>query len=103
VTYDRVGTFQDRAVGPLEQTGYFPWIYVEPEARIGIRITEGLSIGVTISGLVLIAPKVPVWTQLMQVNAHSSNPDQLGQFDSEKVTGAAFFVMNQGLYVQYGF
>lgn len=103
VTYSRTGTFNNQAVGPLEQSGFFPWIYIEPEARIGVRISEGWSLGVAISGLVLVAPKIPVWTRIMQVNAHGDNPDELGQFQAEKVTGGAFFSMNQGIYVQYGF
>lgn len=103
VTYSRTGTFDNQAVGPLEQSGFFPWIYIEPEARIGVRISEGWSLGVAISSLVLVAPKIPVWTQDMQVNAHGDNPDQLGKFKPEKITGGAFFSMNQGIYVQYGF
>ncbi|HRI67513.1 MAG TPA: PEGA domain-containing protein [Polyangium sp.] len=103
VTYQRAGTFNNRAVGPLQQNGFFPWIYVEPEARVGVQITERWSIGVAISGLVLIAPKVPVWTRVMQVNAHGENPDQLGEFSPEKITANTIFAMNQGIYLQYGF
>lgn len=103
VAYERTGTFDGRAVGPLQQTGAFPWIYIEPEARIGVQITERWSLGVAISGLVLVAPKIPVWTRLMQVNAHGDDPDQLGTFQAERVTASALFTMNQGLYLQYGF
>lgn len=101
--YIRDGTFAGNAIGPLRQTGYFPWVYVEPEARVGVRISEGWSAGIAISGLIILAPRIPVWTQDMKVNAHSDNPDQLGTFTQEPITSNVFFAMNQGLYVQYGF
>lgn len=102
-TYTRDGTFDGNSIGPLRQTGFFPWFYVEPEARIGVRISEHWSAGIALSALVVLAPSVPVWTQDMQVNAHSNNPDQLGQFTGEPITGNVFLAMNQSLYLQYGF
>lgn len=103
VTYTRTGTFNNQAVGPVEQAGVFPWIYVEPEVRVGVQMTERWALGVAISGLVLFAPRIPVWTEEMKINAHNSQNNQLGTFKGEKITGNAFFMMNQGLYIQYGF
>lgn len=103
LTYIRTGTFSNHAVGPLEQTGFFPWLYIEPEARVGVQITERWSMGVAISGMFVLATKIPQWTQAMQVNAHGANPDELGQFPPEALAGKVFLAFNQGLYLQYGF
>ena len=103
ITYSRVGIFEDQVTGPLKQSGFFPWVYVQPEAQIGLQITEALSVGVTISAMVLVAPKIPVWTDEMAVNVHSQDTDQLGGFTADKIMSGVLFAMNQGLYVQYGF
>ncbi len=103
VTYARTMIFENQAAGPLTQSGFFPWIYVEPEAQIGVQITERWSVGLTLSALVLIAPKVPTWTQNMLVNAHGDSVDTLVSFEKQRIAGSSFFTMSQGLYVQYGF
>lgn len=59
--------------------------------------------GLTLSALVVIAPKVPTWTQNMLVNAHGDSVDKLATFEKQNITGSSFFAMSQGLYVQYGF
>ena len=103
VDYSREGTFDGNAIGPLRQTGNFMWIYVEPEVRVGVRLSERWSVGVAISALVQIAPRVPAWTNAMQVNAHNDGTDQLGSFTTEDIASNIIFAMNQGLYLQYGF
>lgn len=103
VTYQRMGTFADQAVGPVEQSGSFSWFYIEPEARVGVQITERWSVGVALSGMLIIGPQAPTWTQKMKVNAHSNIEDQLGIFVAKPITGSAFFTMNQSLYLQFGF
>lgn len=103
VDYSREGTFDGNAIGPLRQTGYFPWIYLEPEVRVGVRLSDHWSAGAAISAVVLFAPNVPAWTNAMQVNAHNDRTDQLGSFGTEDITSTVFFAMNPGLYLQYGF
>lgn len=101
--YSRTVIFDNTAAGPLNQTGFFKWIYVEPQAQIGVKITDKLSLGLSLSAMVLIAPSVPLWTQKMLINTHGDATDKLATFEKEKLTGATFFTMTQGLYVQYGF
>lgn len=102
-TYSRDGTFEANAIGPLRQTGSFHWLYVEPEARFGIQLSERWSAGAALSALLIFAPRIPVWHNAMQVNAHSENPDQFGSFNEEAITGEVVFTLNPSLYVQYGF
>ena len=103
MTYTRTVIFENKAAGPLTQSGFFPWFYVEPEAQFGLQITDHLSVGLNLSALVVIAPKVPTWTQNMLVNAHGDSIDKLATFEKQHITGNSFFTMSQGLYVQYGF
>jgi PEGA domain len=103
VSYSRVGIFANKATGPTQQTGFFPWIYAEPEADIGFRITEGWSIGVNFSGMILMAPRVPLWTETMFVNAHGKSVDEIGQFKAETITSPVLFAMTQGIHIRYGF
>lgn len=102
-SYSREGTFDGNAVGPLRQSGGFHWLYLEPEAQFGVRISERWSAGAAISALLIFAPQIPVWQNAMQVNAHSENPDQLGAFSAEAITGKVIVAMNPSLYLQYGF
>jgi len=99
----RVGIFENRAVGAITQSGFFPLIYVEPEVDAGIRIMEGLSVGVSFSGMLVVAPSIPRWTQGMSVYTHSDETEQFGTFEPETILGATFFTMTQAIHVRYGF
>ncbi|WP_104978036.1 PEGA domain-containing protein [Sorangium cellulosum] len=105
----RIAIIDNNATGPVVQSGFFPWLFVEPEVQVGLRLGEHFSVGVGFSAMVLVPPRVPLWTEQMQINAHDDDTgddvanDDLGQFSAETITGSVVVAMTQGLYIRYGF
>ncbi len=104
----RTGLFGPFAVGPVTQSGLFPWIFVEPELRVGVRVTEHLTLGVSVSGLLLFAPAVPRWNEGMAINPHGGQlglddkeQNRPGLFPGETITGSTLFAITEGLSVRY--
>ncbi|WP_437937378.1 PEGA domain-containing protein [Sorangium sp. So ce341] len=100
----RIAIVDGRATGPVVQSGFFPWLFVEPEMQVGLRLGEHFSVGVGFSAMVLVPPRVPLWTAQMPINAHSNEDEgSAGTFKAETITGSVIVSMNQGLYLRYGF
>lgn len=97
----RTGLFEDLAVGPLTQSGTFAWVFVEPELRIGVRVSEHFGLGLSVSGLMLLSPKVPQWNGEMRLDAH--NDKDLAYFKAETVVGSTIFALTEGVHVTYAF
>lgn len=97
----KTGLFGDVAVGPLTQSSYFAWMFVEPEMRVGVRVSEHLGLGLSVSGLMLIAPKVPQWNGDMRLDAH--NDKDLAYFKPETIMGSTMFALTEGVHVSYAF
>ncbi|XXT19136.1 PEGA domain-containing protein [Sorangium sp. So ce429] len=101
----RIGIFEGKTTGPVVQSGFFPWLFVEPEIQVGLRLGEHFSVGVGFSAMVLVPPRVPLWTDKMPINAHNEAEvgGGVGRFAAETITGSVVVAMTQGLYIRYGF
>jgi hypothetical protein len=106
----RTGLFNDSAVGPVTQSAFFTWIFVEPELRVGVHLTEHLGLGVSLSGLLLVAPRVPQWNPTLVLDPHgkelgqgAGGQNRLGYFDAETITGSAIFAVTESVSVHYDF
>ena len=111
----RVGAFDgvspnatgDVGVGPVTQSGFFPWVFIEPELRVGVHVTEHLGLGVTLSALILVPPRVPRWREAMLINPHGqvagAGVSTPGKFAAESLTGSAILAITEGLSVRYDF
>jgi hypothetical protein len=115
-----LGTVSDRrtglfnmsasAVGPVTQSGFFTWLYMEPEVRVGVRVRGRLTVGVSVSGLFMFAPGAPQWNEVMAISPHGdalgvsgSNQQYLGKFGAETVMGSTMVAITEGVSVRYEF
>ncbi len=86
----RTGAFATRAGGSYsapelasDKTAVF--VYLDPEASIGVKLNETFEIGAGVQGLILIAPDAPTW-------AGDENPsvvvqgDGLSSYDADETT-----------------
>lgn len=97
-------------VGPVSQSGFVPWFFLEPEVRAGVRLTERLELGLSLSALLLVTANAPRWNEQMAINPHITevNKDnfglaQVGQFQAESVTDSTIFALTPGLSARYDF
>jgi hypothetical protein len=98
ISDERTGLFGDSPAGPVTQSGFFAWAFVEPEIRVGLRISEHMGLGISLSGLLLMSPRVPTWLGEMDVGTKN---DVIGSFESETVTSSSIFAITEGLYLTY--
>lgn len=91
------------AVGPVVQSGFFPWIFVEPELRAGVRVTGHLTASVSLSALILAFPGVPQWSGDMKLRALGAEPgdEQTGTFAPETIASRGLFALTPGLSLRY--
>jgi len=104
----RTGLFNASAVGPVTQSGSFTWLYIEPEVRVGVRVRDRLTVGVSVSGLFMFAPRAPQWNEVMAISPHGdalgvsgSNQQYLGKFGAETVMGSTMVAITEGVSVRY--
>ncbi|HZF49773.1 MAG TPA: PEGA domain-containing protein [Polyangiaceae bacterium] len=106
----RTGLFGASAVGPVVQSGFYTWAFVEPEVRVGVRVLDRLTLGITISGLLLFAPRAPQWNESMRISPHGSTlglteerAQVAGTFGAETVMGSTMAAITEGVSVRYEF
>jgi len=107
----RTGLFGASAVGPVVQSGFLTWVFVEPELRVGVRVLERLTVGVNLSGMFMFAPRVPRWNEKMTINPHGnplgladrSAESKPGKFGTETIIGSPMVVITEGVSVRYDF
>ena len=102
-TDERSGTFEDP-----EGTSYsvewdqFPrasYLYLGPEMRIGYRLGEHFEVSVGAKFLVLAALAHPAWNGEKAFTAG----DEIGEFDSDTLTGSIMVAMLPGAALRYAF
>jgi hypothetical protein len=106
----RTGLFGASAVGPVVQSGFYTWAFVEPEVRVGVRVLDRLTLGITISGLLLFALRAPQWNESMRISPHGSTlglteerAQEAGTFGAETVMGSTMAAITEGVSVRYEF
>jgi hypothetical protein len=106
----RTGLFGASAVGPVVQSGFYTWAFVEPEVRVGVRVLDRLTLGITISGLLLFAPRAPQWNESMRISPHGSTlglteerAQEAGKFGAETVMGSTVAAITESVSVRYEF
>lgn len=106
----RTGLFGESAIGPVVQSGFYTWLFVEPEVRVGMRVLERLTLGISISGLFLYAPSAPQWNESMRISPHGNalglTPEleqRAGRFSAETVMGSTMVAITEGVSVRYEF
>jgi hypothetical protein len=86
--------------GPVIQTPFATFVYVDPEVRVAYKLTEKLEISAGLSTIVLIAVGRTKWDPKKEVDAAV---DGIGAFAGEDLTGPAWFVVAPGIAARYAF
>lgn len=99
----RTGTFQsdDSAsydVGPDSVTPFAAFAFIEPEARIGVRVNERIALTAGVGALFLFGGSKPPWTR--PIHAPS---DGLATYPAETLFGEAAFAFAPSVGARYDF
>jgi hypothetical protein len=103
----RTGSFTTRAGGTydapeLAQSDTTAFIYIAPEASVGVKIGDVFELGVGVQGLVLIPPSSPTW-------GGDENPsvvvegDGLSSYTADETTMGVMAFVVPGLSVRASF
>ena len=105
VRSQRQGTFRTSAGGSFEvdPVADFPtatYFYVDPEARIGVRLGDHLELSGGVQALLLIAANQPRWDRTIELAAST---DGIGTYPDESLMGEFVLMIAPGVSLRYDF
>jgi hypothetical protein len=95
----RTGTF-GVAVGPDSVAPFAAFVYVNPEVRVGIHVSERIALTAGIEGLLLASVSQPAWDATYTVDAKS---DGAATFLAESLIGQVVLGLAPSVGVRYEF
>jgi len=105
VSDDRTGNFETAAgtaydTGTLSDSSGATFLYLAPEARVGMRLGKHVELSAGVAAMVLIALGRPEWQNDAPVLAAEEGQASFGK---EPLVGQAFVVLTPGLGARYDF
>lgn len=101
----REGSFTTRAgesfdLAAVEQDASTTFVYVDPEIRVGYRLSSNLEVAVGASVLMLIAPSAPKWDKTTALDAGS---DGVGTYGDDDLVGGFIALPMPELSLRYDY
>ena len=94
---DGSSTINTYPVADFPAATYF---FLDPEVRLGARFAEHFEVSVGVQLLMLIAVNQPKWDQTIQLAA---DPDGIGTYPAEALTGGFVLMVAPGASLRYAF
>jgi hypothetical protein len=101
----RTGTFTARDATtfeafPVTDSQGAKFVYVSPEARVGVRFLKHVEVNVGITAMFLIAPSPPRWNNTIELAAST---DGAATYPNDTLTGSFVAILAPGLGARYDF
>lgn len=90
----------DYTVGPVIESPSMTWFYLEPEARVGLRLNEHFELSAGIGLMMLVTGSPPVWDKEHAINADA---DGYGVFDADILSNSIIFSITPGVSIRHSF
>ena len=102
---ERTGTFKATAGGsyatdPIVDFPSATYLYIDPEARVGLRLGEHLELSAGVKLLMLVALSQPKWDTSLELAAST---DGIGTYPPESVMGGFVFLASPGISLRYDY
>jgi hypothetical protein len=101
----RSGTFETGGgskydIGPIGVAPFATFLYVDPEIRLGFRVSSHLELSLGALGLILVDLSRPTWDASRPIFAAA---DGAGTFAPERLTGSIVVLITPGVGIRYDF
>jgi hypothetical protein len=102
---DREGSFMTRSntefdAFPVTTIASMRYVFIAPEARVGVRFAKHFEASAGMRALLLITPSQPRWDNEIELDAAS---DGAGTYPADSLTGSFMVVLSPGLSIRYDF
>jgi hypothetical protein len=87
-------------VGPIGVSPSATFFYVDPEIRVGLRLSSHVELSVGVEGLILVGLSRPTWDASRSIFAAA---DGAGTFAAERLTGSIVVLVSPGVGIRYDF